>query len=81
MHTVTSGLEDEIAAEAEADQAFIAALRGTPITPEAAPAVAPPRLRPAPRSKITLFRRDSKRRKTLRVGSVSMKARFWKRRW
>ena len=39
MHTVTSGLEDEIAAEAEADQAFIAALRGTPTTPEAAPAV------------------------------------------
>ena len=39
MHTVTSGLEDEIAAEAEEDQAFIAALRGTPTTPEAAPAV------------------------------------------
>ena len=39
MHTVTSGLEDEIAAEAEADQALIAALRGTPTTPEAAPAV------------------------------------------
>ncbi len=39
MHTVTSGLEDEIAAEAAADQALIAALRGTPTTPEAAPAV------------------------------------------
>ena len=39
MHTATSGLEDQIAAEAEADQAFIAALRGTPATPEAAPAV------------------------------------------
>ena len=39
MHTVTTGLEDEIAAEAEADQAFIAALRGTPTTPEAAPTV------------------------------------------
>ena len=39
MHTVTSGLEDEIAAEAAADQALIAALRGTPITPELAPAV------------------------------------------
>ena len=39
MHTVTSGLEDEIAAEAQADQAFIAALRGTPTTPEAAPTV------------------------------------------
>ena len=39
MHTVTSGLEDQIAAEAQADQAFIAALRGTPTTPEAAPTV------------------------------------------
>ena len=39
MHTVTSGLEDEIAAEAAADQALIAALRGTPTTPELAPAV------------------------------------------
>ena len=37
--TVTSGLEDEIAAEAQADQALIAALRGTPTTPEAAPVV------------------------------------------
>ena len=37
--TVTSGLEDQIAAEAEADQAFIAALSGTPTTPEAAPTV------------------------------------------
>ena len=40
------------------------------------PRLFPPRLRPAPRRKITLFRRDSKRRKTLRAGSVSMKARF-----
>ena len=39
MHTATSGLEDEIAAEAQADQAFIAAIRGTPATPETAPAV------------------------------------------
>ena len=39
MRTVTSGLEDEVAAEAQADQAFIAALRGTPTTPEAAPVV------------------------------------------
>ena len=37
--TVTSGLEDEIAAEAQADQAFLAALRGTPATPEAAQAI------------------------------------------
>ena len=40
--TVTSGLEDQIEAEAQADQDFIAALRGTPITPEAAPAVPAP---------------------------------------
>ena len=38
--TVTSGLEDQIAAEAQADQDFIAALRGTPATPEAAPLIA-----------------------------------------
>ena len=35
--TVTSGLEDQVAAEAQADQAFIEALRGTPT--EAAPVV------------------------------------------
>ena len=34
--TVTSGLEDQIEAEAAADQDFIAALRGTPAAPEAA---------------------------------------------
>ena len=39
MHTLTSGLEDEIAAEAAADQALIASFRGTPTTPELAPAV------------------------------------------
>ena len=39
MRTVTTDLEDEIAAEAQADQALIAALRGTPTTPEAAPVV------------------------------------------
>ena len=37
--TVTSGLEDQIEAEAQADQDFIAALRGTPATPEAAPLI------------------------------------------
>ena len=42
MHTLTSGLEDEIAAEAEADKALLAALTGKPITPEAAPAVPAP---------------------------------------
>ena len=39
IETVTSGLQDEVAAEAQADQAFIAALRGTPTAPEAAPVV------------------------------------------
>ena len=39
MRQVTTDLEDEVAAEAQADQAFIAALRGTPTTPEAAPVV------------------------------------------
>ena len=42
MHTATSGLEDQIAAEAERDQAFIAALRGTPATPQAASLVPAP---------------------------------------
>ena len=37
--TVTSGLEDQIAAEAQADQDFIAALRGTPATPEGSPLI------------------------------------------
>ena len=36
---VTSGLEDEVAAEAQADRAFIEALRGTPTAPQAAPVV------------------------------------------
>ena len=36
---VTSGLEEEVAAEAQADQAFIEALRGTPTAPQAAPVV------------------------------------------
>ena len=39
IETVTSGLEDEVAAEAQADQEFIAALRGTPTAPEAAPVI------------------------------------------
>ena len=37
--TVTSGLEDQIEAEAAADEEFIAALRGTPATPQAAPLI------------------------------------------
>ena len=36
---VTSGLQEEVAAEAQADQAFIEALRGTPIPPQAVPVV------------------------------------------
>ena len=36
--TVTSGLENQIKAEAQSDQDFIAALRGMPTTPELAPA-------------------------------------------
>ena len=36
---VTSGLQEEVAAESEADQAFIEALRGRPTAPEAAPVV------------------------------------------
>ena len=39
IETVTSGLEDEVAAEAQSDQAFIEALRETPTAPEAAPVV------------------------------------------
>ena len=42
MHAVTTGLEDEIAAEAETDKALLAALTGKAITPEAAPAVSAP---------------------------------------
>ena len=42
MHTLTSGLEDEIAAEAETDKALLAALTGRPITPEATPTVPAP---------------------------------------
>ena len=39
---VTTGLEDEVAAEAEADQAFIEALRGTPAAPAVPTALADP---------------------------------------
>ena len=44
---VTTGLEDEVAAEAEVDRAFIAALRGTPTAP-AASAVPTASADPAP---------------------------------
>ena len=37
--TATSGLEDQIAADAQADQAFIEALRGTPGAAESAPII------------------------------------------
>ena len=36
---VTSGLQEQVAAESEADQAFIEALRGTPTAPQAAPVI------------------------------------------
>ena len=36
---VTSGLQEAVAAENEADQAFIEALRGTPTAPQAAPVI------------------------------------------
>ena len=42
MHTLTNSLEDEIAAEAEADKALLAALTGKAITPQAAPTVPAP---------------------------------------
>ena len=42
MHTLTNSLEDEIAAEAETDKALLAALIGTPITPEATPPIPAP---------------------------------------
>ena len=44
---VTTGLEDEVAAEAEADQAFIEALRGTPAT-AGTPSVPAASANPAP---------------------------------
>ena len=37
IETVTSGLQDEVEAESEADQAFIEALRGSPVAAESAP--------------------------------------------
>ena len=46
--TVTTGLEDEVAAEAQADRAFIEALRGTPSGAEAAPGVPTASAAPAP---------------------------------
>ena len=39
IETVTSGLQEEVEAEAQADQEFIAALRGTPTAPEAVPVI------------------------------------------
>ena len=45
---VTTGLEDEVAAEAEADQAFIEALRGMPPAAKAAAAVSTASADPAP---------------------------------
>ena len=42
VHAVTTGLEDEIAAEAEADKALLAALTGKALPPQADPAVPAP---------------------------------------
>ena len=42
MHTLTNNLEDEIAAEAEADKALLAALTGKAIEPQAIPTVPAP---------------------------------------
>ena len=46
---VTTGLEDEVAAEAEADQAFIEALRGAPAAAAATPSVSTAAAGPASR--------------------------------
>ena len=57
---VTSGLQDEVAAESEADQAFIEALRGIARPRRRPPRSFPPRLRAAPnRAGIILPRRGS----------------------
>ena len=77
--TVTTGLEDEVAAEAQADRAFIEALRGTP-TAAATPAVPTASAGPHRRG-ITLLRPGLTGRMIPPVGSASMKARFWKRPW
>ena len=53
---VTAGLEDEVAAEAEADQAFIEALRGMPPAAPASPAVPAASAGPASREDSSLPR-------------------------
>ena len=79
MHTLTNSLEDEIAAEAQRRIKHCSPHSAERPPRRKPPRLFPPRLRPAPRRKITLFQRESKRRKTLRAGSVSMKARSSKR--
>ena len=79
---VTAGLEDEVAAEAEADRTFIEALKGTPTAhcghtprpPFLQPQQGPHRGRTLPCPALLLL-------KIPRVGSASMKARFLKRSW
>ena len=78
MHTATSGLEHQITAEAEADQALIAALTGRAITPDAAELVpAPTAASVAPQDYSIPARLEAPQDPP--DGSVSMKARSSKR--
>ena len=81
IETVTGGLQEEVAAEAQADQAFIAALRGTPTAPEAAPVVPAATAGSATARDYSVPARVRAAQDPPPAGSVSMKARFWKRRW
>ena len=65
---VTSGLQEQVAAESEADQAFIEALRGTPTAPQAAPVI-PAATAGRATARIILPRRASGSRKTPRLGA------------
>ena len=77
---VTSGLEDEVAAEAQADRAFIEALRGTPTAPQAAPVVPAATAGSAPARDYSSPARIGEPEDPPPVGSASMKARSSKRR-
>ena len=78
---VTANLEDDIAAEAEAGEAFIAALRGEAPPADPLATVAPVAARTCLLSRcsaITPTRPGSERRKTPPAGNESMRDRFWK---